>query len=63
MMTEHIAYTDEHETLLYSYLMDYQSGEMIRRATVAEEIASTEASKTDGGHGIIIVDGRNCFVS
>ena len=50
-------------TMSSSYLMDHQSGEMIRRATAAEETASIEAAKTDGGHGIIIVDGRNCFVS
>ena len=50
-------------TMSSSYLMDHQSGEMIRRATTAEETASIEAAKTDGGHGIIIVYGRNCFVS
>ena len=35
---------------------------MIRLATQSEEDASIKAAQIDGGHGIILIDGRRCFV-
>lgn len=46
-------------------LYDYQTGEWIRGATVAELRASVKAAKTDGGAGVILVDDqgeRRCYV-
>ena len=43
-------------------LYDLASGEELRSATVEEEQASIAAAETDGGHGIIEVDGRSCYV-
>jgi hypothetical protein len=44
-------------------LQDYRTGELIRTATVGELRASIEAAEHDGGSGVIIVDGRSCYVS
>lgn len=44
-------------------LHDYKTGEAIRPATAAELAASIEAAKTDGGAGVITVDGRSCYAS
>ena len=43
-------------------LHDYKTGEVIRDATPAELAESIEAEKHDGGAGVIVVDGRNCYV-
>lgn len=43
-------------------LHDYQTGEPIRIATVTEYNASIEAAQSDGGAGVIDVDGRSCYV-
>lgn len=44
------------------WLMDYDTAESIRHATVNEYDASMEAAKHDGGVGVIVVDGRSCYV-
>jgi hypothetical protein len=50
----------------YGFLMDYVTGETLRRATRAESRASKAAAKLDGGHGTIRVEigGKEvaCFV-
>lgn len=46
----------------YGDLMDYATAAYIRPATAAERAASIEAAKHDGGAGVIIVDGRSCYV-
>ena len=43
-------------------LIDYNTGETIRTATTTELNESIEASKVDGGTGVIVVDGRSCYV-
>ncbi len=43
-------------------LYDYDSAEFIRKATPAELAASVRAMITDGGRGVISVDGRGCYV-
>jgi hypothetical protein len=43
-------------------LLDYNTGEIIRAATVAELRESIEAAKIDGGAGVIDVNGRSCYV-
>jgi hypothetical protein len=43
-------------------LYSYQTGERIREATPAELAASIDAAADDGGAGVILVDGRRCFV-
>lgn len=43
-------------------LHDYQNGDYIRRATEAEATASIDATEHDGGAGVIIIDGRRCYV-
>ena len=48
---------DEHGTLC-----DYETGEEIREATAEEQKESTEAADTDGGAGVIRVEGRRCYV-
>lgn len=42
-------------------LHNYKTGEAIRPATAAELAASIEAAKTDGGAGVIVVDGVSCY--
>jgi len=44
-------------------LHDYKTGEFLRIATLQELSASIEAGKSDGGSGVILVDGRSCYVS
>jgi hypothetical protein len=43
-------------------LCDYGTGEFIRAATPNELHASIVAARGDGGAGVILVDGRRCFV-
>lgn len=43
-------------------LRDAQTGEYLREASAAEEAASIEAARHDGGSGVIEVDGRACYV-
>jgi hypothetical protein len=43
-------------------LVDYRTGETIRKASVAELRASRAAAATDGGAGVINVDGVSCYV-
>lgn len=47
----------------YGELMDYYTGEESRPATKSEAEESAEAAKWDGGAGVILVDGRSCYVS
>lgn len=44
-------------------LYDYDTAAAIRPATAAEEAASIEAARHDGGRGVIEVDGRRCYVA
>lgn len=43
-------------------LRDYETGESIREATAEERRASEEQAHRDGGAGVILVDGRRCYV-
>ena len=43
-------------------LMDIDSGDVIRTATIDERWASAIAARHDGGRGAIRVDGRTCYV-
>lgn len=43
-------------------LRNYRTGEAIRPATDAELAASIAAAETDGGAGVIKVDGVSCYV-
>lgn len=43
-------------------LHDYQTGDVLRPATTAELEASKDAATRDGGAGVILVDGRSCYV-
>ena len=43
-------------------LMTYDTAEYIREATEEETIESVEAARTDGGAGVIVVDGERCYV-
>jgi hypothetical protein len=43
-------------------LRDYQTGAFLRDATPAESEASKDAATRDGGVGVILVDGRPCYV-
>lgn len=43
-------------------LRDYLTGEYIREATDAEARESWQASKRDGGAGVIKVGTRSCYV-
>ncbi len=47
----------------FNYVYDCRTIEKIRLATKDEFDASKKAAKIDGGYGVIIVDGRRCFVS
>ena len=44
-------------------LHDYKSGDIIRTATPQEAADSIEAAKSDKGAGVILVNGRSCYVS
>jgi hypothetical protein len=46
----------------HGYLYDHKTGAMIRPATAEEERKSREASMRDNGEGVIMVDGRRCYV-
>lgn len=43
-------------------LMDYATARRIRSATAEEARQSREAAESDGGAGVILVDGRACYV-
>lgn len=47
----------------FGEVQDHQTGEGIRPATPAELLASIEAESHDGGAGVIVIDGRRCFVA
>ena len=47
----------------YGELQDHQTGEGIRSATPTELRDSIEAATLDGGAGVIVIDGRRCFVA
>jgi hypothetical protein len=42
-------------------LYDYQTGDYLREATDEELYASIQQDKRDGGAGVIVVDGRDCY--
>ena len=46
----------------YGELTDYRTGDVLRPATPSELHSSRTAAETDGGAGVIDVDGRSCFV-
>lgn len=46
----------------FGWLMDYRANWELRPATVEELLESIEAAKRDGGAGVIMVDGRACYV-
>jgi hypothetical protein len=46
----------------YGELHDYTTGQHIRPATEDEQQDSREAAESDGGAGVIDVDGRRCYV-
>jgi hypothetical protein len=43
-------------------LYDYNTGDAIRNATADELEASIEVAESDGGVGVILVDGKSCYV-
>lgn len=43
-------------------LISYDTNEILRAATEAEAVLSAEASRLDGGAGVIKVDGVRCYV-
>ena len=43
-------------------LVDYKTGTTIRPATLKELSDSLDASKKDGGHGLIVVQGKTAYV-
>ena len=43
-------------------LHDYATGSYIRPATADERAESLSAAESDGGAGVIDVDGRSCYV-
>jgi hypothetical protein len=45
------------------YLHDYATGDVIREATFDECERSVRAATSDGGAGVIEVDGRSCYVA
>ena len=49
-------------TLPAPRLVNYQTGEDIRTATSEEMEAGKAAAETDGGAGVILVDGVPCYV-
>ena len=42
-------------------LYDYQTAEYLRAATAEELHASIQQATRDGGAGVIVVDGRDCY--
>jgi hypothetical protein len=55
-------HVDTYEPTPAAQLVDYNTTEIIRKASKAEIAASAEAAKHDGGAGVIEVDGRRCYV-
>jgi hypothetical protein len=51
-----------HTTADSGTLTNYRTGESIRPATEQERTDSREAAKTDGGAGVIEIDGVRCYV-
>jgi len=47
---------------MYGTLKNYATGQTIRPATQAEQRASAQAAESDGGAGVIVVDGVACYV-
>jgi len=45
------------------YLHDYATGDVIREATFDECLRSVRAATSDGGAGVIEVDGKSCYVA
>lgn len=43
-------------------LHDYESGDALRPATSSEAAESRAAAEHDGGAGVILADGRRCYV-
>ena len=43
-------------------LHDYRTGELLREATAEEARDSMLSAMKDGGAGVIVVDGRKCYV-
>lgn len=43
-------------------LCDYETGATIREATEQETSDSIAQAQRDGGAGVILVDGRRCYV-
>ena len=52
----------KNETCEYATLCTYESGDYIRMATVSELARSIVAARGDGGHGVITVNGKSCYV-
>lgn len=46
----------------YGDLCDYETGDTIRPATPEEHAESRFAARKDGGVGVVVVDGRRCYV-
>jgi nicotinamide mononucleotide (NMN) deamidase PncC len=44
---------------IYGHLCDYNTGDIIREATAVE---AEESSTQSGDEGVIVVDGRDCYV-
>ena len=44
-------------------LLDYTTGTILRDANAAELADSLAASREDGGAGVIMVDGKSCYVA
>lgn len=44
-------------------LREYDTGDVIRKATAEEVAQSDDAAKHDGGAGCIMVDGRVCYTT
>ena len=51
------------KSVAYNSLCDYRTGKELRPASTEEMEASVKAAETDGGYGIIEIDGTSCFVS
>jgi hypothetical protein len=43
-------------------LRDYNTGSYLRPATAGEQKASRDAAESDGGAGVIEIDGQSCYV-
>lgn len=54
------AYDDDDHNI--AWLVDYKTGQTIREASKEEHTRSQAAARVDGGAGVIMVDGRSCFV-